>query len=496
VLPTPPCRRTIASLISVEMSQPLNDFLHAVSSAPALWQSFDFRIVAVHVAGAWRPVAARGILTHEASEAVVRLADLPATSTLRAWQVVRPLAEISDFLTHIEAGCLEIDGTSILFETHQFRDAPVRPWAFSMFERHLEHYVHRSLPWSSYVLRGSGDTTGELLHAVSGGWSGLDAAVQVIGRPFADLDDFIRPEFVAPGYEWRHQVQIEWMAPLAVRIDADATRFDAGLLAYRVVAESRPALEHASLVVFDDADRFGVRAASPIRINIALPVDNAVAHPLGISLAGTVEIPARGQITLSLRVGTEPIQWLKRTDYAARGESARLAAYRVSDPDLSILDSFLSPKTDKARSGFAVAVGRLLMLAGFAVDVLEGDSRLSDGVDILVHDTVCQRCFAVECTTGPLDANGKIGKLVHRVASLRSALDPVPVTGVIVSASPRAQLSVTDLQAVAADDLRVLDGDTLQELRCMVMRRDNMLAIGDFLDQCVGTVVPTDPRFI
>jgi hypothetical protein len=172
-----------------------------------------------------------------------------------------------------------------------------------------------------------------------------------------------------------HNVVVEIYAPLEVVLDHDNTAFEAGHLRYRVIAGSKAALRHATLDIFDRTDVIGGRRGGSVRKRIRLPIRTAKPHQRGFAIDGVIQIAGAGAISMSLKVGDEPVQWAELTDYAANGRSARLALYEVIDPELKILRERLFPQDNSGKSGFEVAIGRLFVLSGAQADVFTGDRR-------------------------------------------------------------------------------------------------------------------------
>jgi len=114
------------------------------------------------------------------------------------------------------------------------------------------------------------------------------------------------------------------------------------------------------------------------------------------------------------------------------------------DPDLQNLRNYLSDeKYARGRDArdFETGVANLLFMLGFAVDPLFG-KPLEDGPD-LIATTRAGHIALVECTTsGAIDKEGKLGKLVDRTEKVRADLknaghDHLRVLPVIVTPRPR-----------------------------------------------------------
>lgn len=445
-------------------------FSAAIDRSRGLWQSVDVRVLAIHVEGSWRNLAMRAQLNPSRERQVRRLRSLPKASYLRAWQVVRPLSELNALLDEQQSAAMLLQGDRVLFQRNAFYNPPFHAYELSSFQQIVASDQLRRLawPWPGYVLSGTGDNAGEIIQRSPGGYAGVDAVLRDLPRPYRSIGELAR--YVVGSARWGqdHQSIAEWYAPLEAQLDLASTDYRAGTLRYRVVAGSRRALRHAQLFVHpQQSDQFD----EPIP-KVKLPVASlrAEKNGRGVAVRGRRTIADSSGVTLTLRVGHEPVQWHDLKDYRSGDRNARLALYEVADPNAEILREWLFPSTKEQRSKFEVAVGRLFLLAGFQVDLLTGDKRLDDGVDLLAHDVTGARCLAIECTTGSLNSGGKMGKLVKRVSELQAAAPDIDVIAVLATSSPREALSDSELQAAAADELRVIDAQGLERLLSFVER--------------------------
>ena len=113
---------------------------------------------------------------------------------------------------------------------------------------------------------------------------------------------------------------------------------------------------------------------------------------------------------------------------------------------------------------FEAAVGLLVFFLGFQVDPLCVQKGLGNAVDHLAHDPGSSTIFAIECTVGPLDGGGKLGKLIARSEEMRSQLPDSAVVAILATARPRAALSSVEVEKAARDDVVVLAREDLHDL--------------------------------
>ena len=113
---------------------------------------------------------------------------------------------------------------------------------------------------------------------------------------------------------------------------------------------------------------------------------------------------------------------------------------------------------------FETAVGLLLFFLGFQVDPLSTQKGMGDAVDHLAHDPGSSVILAVECTVGPPDGRGKLGKLIARSEDVRHQLPDNEVLAVLATARPRAALPAVEVEKAARDDVVLLAHEDLHEL--------------------------------
>ena len=142
-------------------------------------------------------------------------------------------------------------------------------------------------------------------------------------------------------------------------------------------------------------------------------------------------------------------------------------AHGAFDPDLQNLRNYLSEeKTSRGRDArdFETGIANLLFLLGFAVDPLFG-KPLEDGPD-LIATTREGHIALVECTTsGVIDKEGKLGKLIDRANMVRSRLgkaayDHLRVLPVLVT--PQSRDAIADREYAKGLGVVVLTKENLE----------------------------------
>lgn len=176
-----------------------------------------------------------------------------------------------------------------------------------------------------------------------------------------------------------------------------------------------------------------------------------IAVPLGAVL----------QCFVSYREQAQHYGWIADPDTFP---NARRVAHNIFDPGLQILRNYLfEEKSQRAQSrDFEVGVANLLFLLGFSVDPFFG-KPLEDGPDLLAVSS-SGNILVIECTTGLINKEGKLGKLSDRVESIRSKLkassiNHIRVLPVIVTCRPtdgiaeKGQAKLLGIVVVALEDL-------------------------------------------
>jgi hypothetical protein len=450
---------------------PRDQFLDAVRSAGPLWRACDFRIVAVRSGREWHAIFAHGALCAETPRRVRRSRALPDSDVVRGWQLVRPLEELESLLSAVEQGRLAVDAnTEVAFDHRPGDGAPAGGIRLGTFYLHeLARGPRRDLQWPAYVLAGYGPSSNDLITRTPGGWPALDDALRAQAHPVRDLEALAAA--VSGRRHWFQlgaNVTVEWIAPLQARLDRDVTALRGGRVRYRVLAGSRAALRATTLAVRGEPLPTGQGRGLSARIRLTSA--RALPHAEGFAIEGYEGTDGATSVSLALRVGSVPVEWLERRDFLAGGRNARLAAYASVDAELTWLRGLLAGGGRKGERHLPVAVARLLTLCGLHADPLEGLGALTDGVDVLAYDPTGDTCLAIECTSGSLDGGGKLGKLLRRAGELRRAVPELRVIAVLATLSQPEDLSKAEWGAATGDGVRVLHGGSLQHLLALAER--------------------------
>lgn len=185
----------------------------------------------------------------------------------------------------------------------------------------------------------------------------------------------------------------------------------------------------------------------------------------GLQIA-TARIPVSDALLLQVFLSYEDIAlqtwWI---DDPRKRLNPRYAINEVVDPELNVLRRLLFGEKDSR--GFENGVAILLHGLGFAVSHHGSIPKLQDGPDLLVM-TPQNNVAVIECTTGLLDQDDKLARLVQRTRAIRKKLDEsgynsLIIQPVIVTKLPRKEVEA-HLDDAAKNGIAVVCKEELQRL--------------------------------
>lgn len=439
----------------------VTEFLDTVSRTKSLWASLDLRVLAAKIGPDWHNLLTRCYLDSRPVKEVVRFEKLPATGAIACWQRVLPLDLLPSLLESVAARHVHIDALSIKYEAvSSAQDVTNYRFNPNVFHDISEPY-HRSYPyWSCHALTAHGTSIHDLLQQLPNGWSACDHSLRTcdvpydgvagVARYFVGLPDSLNPNRVC---------SFEVFAPLEALFAAEKCRVEQGRLQYVVRVGSERATHAVAL-------RVCAVGGPPLPLNEVAEFSARDWKSNGglFEADGSLDLQGRQVATAILCLGPFAVHRLTLLDRSRSGHNPLLDAYRVFDADLEALTGSLGAEGSRGAAQFDSAVARLLLFAGFQVNRLSGDHRLTDAPDLIAHTESGHMCLALECTTGSINSKGKLGKLVSRVTALQGALSDADVRGALVTSLERSRLSDAELAAAAQDNVIVLAREDLQEL--------------------------------
>lgn len=442
------------------MEEGLEWFLETIDRASALWQSIDIRVLALNINGLWHNLLTTCYLDARPPDEIPQHIHLPITKQLAAWQLALPANELCQLVKSVDRGKVDLVNVTVHFtKKHAEDSSPYGSWNY-YFENISGKQRGQSLPWSTHTLVASGDSTDTLIRSATMSKPELDNLLRTLDHPvdgIGEIADFILREREA--LRSGHNSLFKAFAPLEARLRSDKCHFNKGHLSFLVEASSKAVIERSSLGFVSKAG--GIDFVSS---TISLKDCKWELHNQTYRYSGQYGIETGHELTLLLRVSGWSVQQLKLIDYAAIQEAPKVLGYRVFDPGFKVLEDCLIQEETADSAAFERGAGWLLSLLGYQVDVLSGDRRLGEAVDILAYALPNPIVLATECTVSSIGSGGKLGKLVARARHLESSLESYEVIPVIITALSRHRLSEAELKEAAEDGIAVLAQEDLLSL--------------------------------
>ena len=422
------------------------------------WKSIDLRFCAVRRGRRWENLVSRGLLDHRVPRSVPTFPPVDR-QYFRAWQVVRPIVDLPAVVRGIVSGTVKLRPRSVGYISPTSQFAPAMKYVFSELAasyRRVEYDL-----WACHALVGQGSSTWEVVSEAGHDALEVDSMIRGGLNPYDGFSDLVRKFCVRPrGLEVGNKTTvIELIAPIAVRFDPEKVT-------------SSP--EHVTVALRAAADIFVAKAeltwsigtiGKPFRHGSIKLCERKWADEKGI-LHSQLDIPIRKDETTAtffVLVGDRCADRVS-VPLIEAGSNIRMRTHNVLDPGLHRFLEKLRPEAWRKAKEFEDAVGLLFFFFGFHVDSLHAQQGLGNAVDHLAHDPGSSTILAIECTVGPADGNGKLGKLIARSENMRSKLPDSKVIAVLTTARPRAELSKVEIEKAKRDDVVLLAREDLDGL--------------------------------
>lgn len=168
-------------------------------------------------------------------------------------------------------------------------------------------------------------------------------------------------------------------------------------------------------------------------------------------------------------IGVHEFKFSDPTGYA----NVRYKVYEAVAGDIGVLKNMIEGGGTKKNDAeeFEAGVALLLGLLGFSLLPFTMSHVLRDGPDLAVFSEN-GNILVVECTTGPLDNKGKLGKLTERGLDIRRALEAsgttVPEIQMVMMSLVSREGAVGDMENAGKASIAVLCAEDIQELLQMV----------------------------
>ena len=429
----------------------------ALPDGSAFWKSVDLRICTIRSGHRWVNLVTRGFLDHRAPRSVPRFSPV-IRQDFRAWQVVRPIADLAAVVHGIADGTMKLRPRSVRYTGRSGGFGSEMRYSFNEW---TASYIAEYDQWSCHSLVGYGSSIWDVVREAGHDALELDDMIRGGPHPYDGLPDLTR-RFCGRlrGLEVRGtSTVVELVAPLAVRFDPETVVSSSDAITVGLKAATRAYIEKAKIAWTVGAagqpprhgsrelrERQWAREGGALRTKLDIPIKKGDSTATAFILIGDRCVD---------RV-TEPL--------AEAGSNVRIRAHKTVDPDLQRFREQLLPAgLDKSKE-FEAAVGLLFFFLGFHVDPLSALKGLGDAVDLLAHAPGSSVILVIECTVGPIDTGGKVGKLINRSQRARRELSDRDVITVLTTAARRDELSDAEVEKAERDDIVVLCREDLHEL--------------------------------
>lgn len=429
----------------------------ALAHGSSFWKSVDLRICAIRSGRRWVNLVTRGFLDHRGPRSVTKFPPVERPD-VRAWQVVRPIADLPAVVRGIADGIMKLRP---LFVRYTSRSEQLGMEMRCHFNEWTASYGSDYDLWSGHSLVGYGSSIWDVVRQAGHNPLELDGMIRGGPNPYDGLPD-LACRFCGRlrGLEVQGtSTVVELVAPLAVRFDPDAVTSSTECISVRLRAAAEVYVEKAKIA-------WTVGAAGQPPRSGSLDLRECQWAREGDALHAKLDLPVQkgeSTATLLILIGSRCVDRVT-VPLPEAGSNVRIKAHNTVDPGLHRFREQLLPTRLENSKGFEPAVGLLFFFLGFHVDPLSALKGLGDAVDHLAHAPASSVILVIECTVGPLDTGGKVGKLINRSQRTRRELADSEVIAVLATAARRDELSEVDVEKAERGDVVVLCREDLQEL--------------------------------
>lgn len=446
-----------------QASARVESFLSGIDSSAELWQSIDLRVVAGRVDNRWYNLVTRVTLNSAAPSEILRLRHLPHTDHLLVKQEVFESNVLAALINQVLAGSVTVGGVAIDYRTGRGSDAMDQLYSDVGYSRaNITFDEDRSIFNSGYRLTIRGDDAGQILYQYPDGSAFLDAALRNLERPWDGMNAVtLYAAGVRQALDGTSTLRAEFIGPVEATLDAENTTLREGELTYSVIVGSRAVRDRCTLGIFGT-----LTSGQIVSESLALKNKRWRKHANGYVHTSKSRFRNVHQLTLILRVGNfdlEPVRLANRP----RSLPPLANAFAVLDPGLKRFTNLLFAQDGSKSREFERAVNRLFRFAGFVCDDLTDNPRGADTVDGFAFEPQSRVFLIIECTTGALNQDGKLGKLFKRASELRTRITAEPgitVVPVIVTFLNRNDLLDSEVEVAREQRIRILTREDLEQM--------------------------------
>ena len=300
-----------------------NRFVDLVN-AEGYWRSVDLRVCAIRNGRRWLNLVTRGFLDHRPPSSVPRFRSVKRPH-FRAWQIVRPVADLPTVVRGIANGMMKLRPRYVRYVGPSGQAATDIGYSFNELDgsyRTAEYDL-----WSCHALVGYGSSIFEVVKQAGHDPFELDGMIRGGPNAYDGLPDLVRRFCARPrGLKIQgNATVVELIAPLAVRFERERTVTSPGCVtvAMRAAADAFVAKAelHWTVAIAGNAphhesarlgDRKWTRDRDVVRSKLDVPVRSG-----------------DGSITLFIHIGNRCVD---RLPVSLAGSNPRIGA-PASDPD-------------------------------------------------------------------------------------------------------------------------------------------------------------------
>ena len=422
------------------------------------WQSIDLRLCAIRSGHCWVNLATRGFLDHRTPRSVPRFYPIKRQH-FRAWQVVRPIADLPAVVRGIANGMTKLRPRSVRYFSQAGQPAADIRYSFNELAASYQNAEYDL--WSCHALVGSGSSIWDVVTQAGHDPLELDSMIRGGPNAYDGLPDLVRRFCARPRglAVQRNTTVVELIAPLAVRFDPETVTSSSEGLTVGLRAATDVYIEKAEIGWTVGATGQPARHGSVELREYQWAREGGAFH-------ADLDIPVQkgdSTATLFVVIGDRCVDCVS-VPLAEACPNIRIKAHNAVDPGLErFREQLQSVRLDKAKE-FEAAVGLLFFFLGFNVNSLSAQKGLGDAVDHLAHAPGSSIILVIECTAGSIDTGGKVGKLIARSEDIRSKLPDSEVIAILTTARPRAELSKAEVEKAERDDVVLLAREDLHDL--------------------------------
>ena len=185
------------------------------------WKSVDLRFCAFRSGRRWVNLITRGFLDYRTSRSVPRLSPVDRRD-FRAWQVVRPIADLSAVVRGIAGGMAKLRPRSVRYV--QKSGQPTVDMRYSFSELAASYQTAEYDLWSCHTLVGYGSSIFDVVRQAGHDPFELDGMIRGGPNAYDGLPDLVRRFCARPrGLKIQGDTTVvELIAPLAARFDRES----------------------------------------------------------------------------------------------------------------------------------------------------------------------------------------------------------------------------------------------------------------------------------